>query len=181
MYSCCDNCIVAPICTTNQRWPISEPESCEQALPLPSYEAASRNKSTMNLQQTDLSTRRVSIVSIRLANWEKQCLKVHRALSSLLIHTRFDDIMQSRGWNKFRGLCVDCIYKSKKLLVIMKGTEVPNLRRSSACDCTCVLTRIDYCLVVLSCLPCAFCFVPAYAKFAHKFLILFHRPCATYL
>ena len=23
----------------------------------------------------------------------------------------------------------------------MKGTEVPNPRRSSACDCTCVLTR----------------------------------------
>ena len=30
---------------------------------------------------------------------------------------------------------------------IMKGTEVPNPRRSSACDCTCVLTRIDHCLV----------------------------------
>ena len=29
----------------------------------------------------------------------------------------------------------------------MKGTEVPNPRRSSACDCTCVLTRIDHCLV----------------------------------
>ena len=25
----------------------------------------------------------------------------------------------------------------------MKGTEVSNLRRSSACDCTCVLTRIE--------------------------------------
>ena len=29
----------------------------------------------------------------------------------------------------------------------MKSTEVPNPRRSSACDCTCVLTRIDHCLV----------------------------------
>ena len=29
----------------------------------------------------------------------------------------------------------------------MKGTEVPNPRRSSASDCTCVLTRIDHCLV----------------------------------
>ena len=38
---------------------------------------------------------------------------------------------------------------------VMKGTEVPNLRRSSACDCTSVLTRIDYCLVTLSCLPWA--------------------------
>ena len=28
---------------------------------------------------------------------------------------------------------------------IMKGTEVPNPRRSSACDCTCVLTRTDHC------------------------------------
>ena len=63
----------------------------------------------------------------------------------------------------------------------MKGTEVPNPRRSSACDSTCVLTRIDHCLVTLSGLPCAFYFVPAYAKFAHEFLTLFHRPCATYL
>ena len=63
----------------------------------------------------------------------------------------------------------------------MKGTEVPNPRRSSACDCTCVLTRIDHCLVTLSCLPYTFCFVPAYAKFAHKFLMFSHRPCATYL
>ena len=39
---------------------------------------------------------------------------------------------------------------------------MPNPRRSSACDCTCVLTRIDHCLVTLSCLPCTFCFVPAY-------------------
>ena len=38
----------------------------------------------------------------------------------------------------------------------MKGTEVPNPRRSSACDCTCVLTRIDHCLVSLLCLQCAF-------------------------
>ena len=41
----------------------------------------------------------------------------------------------------------------------MKGT---NPWRSSACECTCVLTRIDHCLVTLSCLPCAFCLVPAY-------------------
>ena len=34
-----------------------------------------------------------------------------------------------------------------KLHTRMKGTEVPNPRRSSACDCTCVLTRIDHCLV----------------------------------
>ena len=39
----------------------------------------------------------------------------------------------------------------------------------------------EHCLVTLSCLPCAFCFVPAHAKFAHEFLTLFHRPCATYL
>ena len=32
---------------------------------------------------------------------------------------------------------------------------MPNPQRSSACDCTCVLTRIDHCLVTLSCLPCA--------------------------
>ena len=61
----------------------------------------------------------------------------------------------------------------------MKGTEVPSPRHSSACDCSCVLTRIDHCLVTLSCLPCIFCFVSAYAKFAHEFLTLY-RPCATY-
>ena len=33
---------------------------------------------------------------------------------------------------------------------VMKGTEVPNPRRSSACDCTCVLTKIDHCLVTAS-------------------------------
>ena len=46
-----------------------------------------------------------------------------------------------------------------------------NPRRSSACDCTCVLTRIDHCFVTFSCLPCAFCFVPAYAQFAQRFHI----------
>ena len=42
----------------------------------------------------------------------------------------------------------------------MKGTEVPNPRRSSACDCTCVLTRIDHCLVNnRSCHACQMCLV----------------------
>ena len=31
----------------------------------------------------------------------------------------------------------------------MKGTEVPNPRRSSGCDCTYVLTRINHCLITL--------------------------------
>ena len=39
-------------------------------------------------------------------------------------------------------------------LLIKKGIEVPNRWHSSACDCTCELTRINYCLVTLSCLPC---------------------------
>ena len=52
---------------------------------------------------------------------------------------------------------------------------MPNPQRSSACDCTCVLTRIDHCFVTLSSLPYAFCFVSAHAKFAHEFLTLFHR------
>ena len=42
---------------------------------------------------------------------------------------------------------------------VMKGSEVPNPRRSSACDCTCLLTR--NCFVTLSFLPCAlFCSCP---------------------
>ena len=68
------------------------------------------------------------------------------------------------------------------LIIIMKGTEVPNPRLSNACDCTCMLTRIDHCLVTLMLAMCIlFCScLPGYAKFAHKFLTLFHRPSATY-
>ena len=62
-------------------------------------------------------------------------------------------------------------------IVTMKGTEVPNPRRSNACDCTCVLTRIDHCLVTLMlAMHILFCScLPGYAKFAHEFLMLFHR------
>ena len=43
---------------------------------------------------------------------------------------------------------------------IMKGTEVANPQRSSACDCTCVLTRVDHCLVNnRSCHACQMCLV----------------------
>ena len=57
----------------------------------------------------------------------------------------------------------------------MKGTEVPNPQRSSACDCTCVLTRIDqidHCLVTLPCLPCAFCclVIFSFPSWFHSFL-----------
>ena len=31
----------------------------------------------------------------------------------------------------------------QKAAVLMKGTEVPNPRRISACDCTCVLSRLS--------------------------------------
>ena len=42
------------------------------------------------------------------------------------------------------------------LHIRMKGTEVPNSRRSSACDCICVLTRIDHCTFCLF-LPTGVC------------------------
>ena len=73
---------------------------------------------------------------------------------------------------------LDWIYSS----IGMKGTEVPNPRRSNACDCTCVLTRIDHCLVTLMlAMHILFCScLPGYAKFTHEFLTLFHRPSATY-
>ena len=49
----------------------------------------------------------------------------------------------------------------------MKGTEVPNPQRSSACDSTCVSTRIDHYLVVDSLMYAMHIrFVPAYAKYA---------------
>ena len=35
-------------------------------------------------------------------------MKVDFALSLLLIHTNFDDVIPLHGWNKFRGLRVDC-------------------------------------------------------------------------
>ena len=55
---------------------------------------------------------------------------------------------------------------------------MPNPRHSSACDCTCVLTR-NRSLSHDSHAYHALCFVLAHAKFAHEFLTLFHRPCAT--
>ena len=69
----------------------------------------------------------------------------------------------------------------ESLLKGMKGTEVSNPRCSSACDCTCVLIRNRTQSRDSLMLSIAFCFVPAHAKFAHEFLTLFHRPCATYV
>ena len=62
----------------------------------------------------------------------------------------------------------------------MKGTEVPIPRRSSACDCTCVLTRkrslsCDSLILAMRIVL----IVSACAKFAHEFQTLFDRPCAT--
>ena len=66
--------------------------------------------------------------------------------------------------------------------VTISNAKVPNPRHSGACHCTCVrvLTR-NRSVSWLSHACHAHCFVPAHAKFAHEFLTLFHRPCATYL
>ena len=48
-------------------------------------------------------------------------------------------------------------------------------------QCTSHIFKIPLTQCVPHCLPCTFCFVHAYAKFAHEFLTLFHRPCATCL
>ena len=55
-----------------------------------------------------------------------QCLKVHHAISSLLIHTRFDDVTQLHGWNKFRGLRVDCkdVFLQKFIYMYVKETPI---------------------------------------------------------
>ena len=61
---------------------------------------------------------------------------------------------------------------------------VPNPRRSSACDCTCVLTRIDHCLVnYRSCRACQMCsvFVLTCAKSAHVFQKLSYSLCGLRL
>ena len=89
----------------------------------------------------------------------------------------------------------------------MKGTEVPNPWRSSALvSCpdyfspsgsekyglgtklavhvivlVCEVMRLDHTFWPFRDFYATFCFVPAYAKSAHEFLTLFHRPCATYL
>ena len=88
----------------------------------------------------------------------------------------------------------------------MKGNEVLNPWRSSACDCTCVLTRIDHSLnsstmmFALELIRHAFRYLsvlesvlrarhlglihnlwPMCSSLTTEFLTLFHRPCATYL
>ena len=88
----------------------------------------------------------------------------------------------------------------------MKGTKVPNPWRSSAFDCTCVLTRIDHSLnsstmmFALELIRHAFRYLsvlesvlrarhlglmhnlwPMCSSLTTEFLTLFHRPCATYL
>ena len=57
----------------------------------------------------------------------------------------------------------------------IKGTEVPNPWRSSACDCTCVLTRNQSLSRDSVILAMHIVFVSACAKFAHEFLTLFER------
>ena len=45
-------------------------------------------------------------------------MKIDRALSLLLIHTRFDDVTRLCRWNKFRGLCVDWMGVRVPVLVL---------------------------------------------------------------
>ena len=90
---------------------------------------------------------------------KQRCLKIHTLLRRLIFFGHFTASLLPTGET-------------------MKGTEVPNPRRSSACDRTCVLTR-NRSLSRDSHACHAHCFVPAHAKFAHEFLTLFHRPCAT--
>ena len=55
-------------------------------------------------------------------------------------------------------MTMHCVRRQHTKTSVMKGTEVPNPRRSSACDCW---LEIDHCLVTLSCLPYAlFCSCP---------------------
>ena len=42
------------------------------------------------------------------------------------------------------GGCMNYLFVIDAILI--KGTAVPNPRRSSACDCSCVLSRIDHVL-----------------------------------
>ena len=50
------------------------------------------------------------------------------------------------GFISYIGACIP-VCSPSFVAEKMKGTEVPNPRHSSACDCTCVLTRIDHCPV----------------------------------
>ena len=101
-------------------------------------------------------------------NWTNQisfCLEVNKC--DIYLQTRYIILIYTSRRVMFTvdlndGQWLQCMCTQILNTFTMKGTIVPNPRRSSACDCTCVLTRIDHCLVTLSCLPCAFCFVPAY-------------------
>ena len=56
--------------------------------------------------------------------------------------------------------------------------------KPSVQQCIWLYLRVDKKSITVSWLShacLAHCFVPAHAKFAHEFLALFHRPCATYL
>ena len=59
----------------------------------------------------------------------------------------------------YKHTTVELYYTTK----LMKGTEVPNPRCRSACDCTCVLTRKSITVSWLSQACHAHCFVPAHA------------------
>ena len=86
----------------------------------------------MNLR-VDRSSNTHCIISIKLANWEIELLKVDCALSALLIHTRFD-VMQLRGWNKFRGLCVDCNVKISQSTVQHNTDKISVARKNLFTD-----------------------------------------------
>ena len=57
------------------------------------------------------------------------------------------------------------LYSLLIAVVRMKGTEVPNPRRISTCDCTCVLT-ID-CLVTHACHAHSVLFLPMQSSFTN--------------
>ena len=70
-------------------------------------------------------------------------LQVHRISIILIYAAPF-----SKSKNEVHYLAV--LFGVDHYISQMKDTEVPNTRRSSACDCTCVLTRNNHCLVTLS-------------------------------
>ena len=84
-----------------------------------------------------LTTLCVSSISIQVCYYKIQCLKVGRVWSLLRIHPEFDDVTHLCGWNKFRGLRVECENEQKAFFVFRSDCETSQIGLRSKLTATC--------------------------------------------